>query len=186
MWGSSGAGFFSGPGSNEDTIVRPYVEAVREFVATLGHSVNAVGIGCGDFNVGRQIFDVFSNYSACDIVAKLIDENRKRYVDLPVNFEVMDITVDPLPQGDIVLVRQVLQHLSNADIAAALPKIAASKYAIITEHLPATPSFKPNLNQASVRILGFTLAAESFLPSRLSRLIVYLNRFCARCLPLVE
>jgi len=63
--------------------------------------------------------------------------------------QVVDIASDPLPPGDVVLIRQVLQHLSNADIAAALAKISAYEYAVITEHVPAAGPFKPNIDKPS-------------------------------------
>jgi hypothetical protein len=149
LWGrSSAAAFYSGPGSHDETIVGPYVEAVRSFIGRLPAALDAVDLGCGDFNVGRQICHLFSSYIGGDVVAPLVAENQRRYADLDVSFRVVDIAADPLPSGDLVLVRQVLQHLSNADIGAALAKISAYEYAIITEHVPDGP-FKPNIDKPS-------------------------------------
>jgi hypothetical protein len=149
-WGKpSTAEFYSGPGSHDETVVGPYVEAIRSFVGALPGRLDAVDLGCGDFNVGRQIRSVFGSYTACDVVAELIAEDRRRFADLEVDFRVVDIASDPLPPGDVVLIRQVLQHLSNADIGAVLAKIGAYKYAIITEHLPAGRPFRPNIDKPS-------------------------------------
>ncbi|MDX1365447.1 MAG: SAM-dependent methyltransferase, partial [Arenibacter latericius] len=48
-----------------------------------------------------------------------------------------------LPIGDCVLLRQVLQHLSNAEVQSILVKLHIYKYLILTEHLP-KGDFEPN------------------------------------------
>ena len=55
----------------------------------------------------------------------------------------MDIAVDDLPSGDCAILRQVLQHLSNAEVRSILSKLTAFKYVIVTEHLP-EGDFAPN------------------------------------------
>ena len=42
----------------------------------------------------------------------------------------------PIPNGDVHLVRQVFQHLSNAEIAHALGRLANSPCLIVTEGQP--------------------------------------------------
>jgi len=44
-----------------------------------------------------------------------------------------------LPDADLCLIRQVLQHLSNAEIHAVLENISHYKYALISEHVPKSP-----------------------------------------------
>ena len=61
-------------------------------------------------------------------------------------FQVIDAIEEDLPKGDVVVVRQVLQHLSNKHISKIVPKIPAFKTALITEHLPAG-RFTPNLDK---------------------------------------
>jgi hypothetical protein len=48
----------------------------------------------------------------------------------------MDIVSDELPQADVCLVRQVLQHLPNKDIKAVLAKLAKYEAVFITEGYP--------------------------------------------------
>jgi len=57
----------------------------------------------------------------------------------------LDIAVDDLPSGDCALLRQVLQHLSNAEIQSIVSKLTDFKYVILTEHLP-EGDFTPNKN----------------------------------------
>jgi len=150
-WGRSGdpsRPFFSGSGSHNDAITATYVQAVRSFLSGVERKLDAVDLGCGDFFVGAQLRPYCGRYVACDIVPKLIAFNRSRFADLGVDFRVVNLIDDALPAGDVAFVRQVLQHLSNAQIAQAIPKIRASyKYLLLTEHLPHTPHFVPNLDK---------------------------------------
>ena len=60
-------------------------------------------------------------YIGCDIVPALIEHNQQRYPDRC--FRVADICEQPLPDADLVLCRDLLVHLSFADIARALPNL---------------------------------------------------------------
>jgi hypothetical protein len=48
---------------------------------------------------------------------------------------------EQLPPAELCLIRQVLQHLSNAQISAILAKLGAFPYVIVTEHQPADQDF---------------------------------------------
>src|ERR1700733_6137029 len=114
--------FFSGPGSHEAAIVKTYVAAVKRFVRSRP-GMDAVDLGCGDFNVGRRIRNCFKKYPACDIVPELIQHNERAFAQMNVDFRCLNISDDPLPRGDIVFLRQVLQHLSNEQIARVACKL---------------------------------------------------------------
>lgn len=150
VWGRSGDlgdPYVSGTGSRDVTVVAPYVAAVKEFISTLPEKPNVVDLGCGDFTVGSQLRPAFSKYIACDIVERVVDFNRDRYSDLDVEFRMIDLVNDILPTGDIAIVRQVFQHLSNRDIATAIENI--SKFfdnLLVTEHIP-QGIFTPNLDK---------------------------------------
>ncbi len=171
-WGKSWEGtekFFSGNGSHNAAVVETYVKAIEGFLGSLGDKPNVVDLGCGDFFVGSKVRGMCDQYVACDIVEPVINFNREKYKDLDVDFRTLDITKDELPAGDVVFVRQVLQHLPNENIAAALDKIAAKyKYLVLTEHLPATDSFVHNVDKPAgpdVRVAvksGLVLTSEPF------------------------
>lgn len=150
-WGRSGdpsQPFFSGSGSHDDVIITTYVDAVCSFLATFARKLDVVDLGCGDFFVGARLRPSCGAYTACDIVPKLIAFNRTKFADLDVVFRTVDLIADALPVGDVVFIRQVFQHLSNSQIAQAIPKIrAAYRFLVLTEHLPGTPNFVPNLDK---------------------------------------
>ncbi len=150
-WGKSNdpsQKFYSGVGSHDSVVVKTYIEAIRKLLSSFDEKPDAVDIGCGDFFVGSSIRSDCAHFIACDIVESLIDFNRNKYVDMNVDFRVLDLTADDLPKGDIVFIRQVLQHLSNRQILNALPEISSKfKYLVLTEHLPSTESFIHNLDR---------------------------------------
>lgn len=150
-WGRSGdpdQPFFSGRGSHDAAFVEPYVAAVGCFLATAPVKLSALDVGCGDFNVGSRLRPLCAAYTACDVVEALIEHDKVKFRHLDVDFQVLDLVRDQLPRADVIFVRQVLQHLSNAQIARAAAKLAAScRYLVVTEHLPAGDAFEPNLDK---------------------------------------
>jgi hypothetical protein len=140
--------FYSGSGSNRDEEVSSYVEAVGEFLSSLGAKPDVVDIGCGDFAVGSQIRKFCGHYTGCDVVPSLIEFNKSHFRDLDVEFRALNLADDSLPLGEVAFVRQVLQHLSNDQIARFVAKAPITyKHLVITEHHPAVEGFKPNLDK---------------------------------------
>lgn len=145
LWGGGSASFYSGEGSHIPEIVNPYVMAVTAFLSSFESPLVVCDLGCGDFNVGKQLVSYARRYIAVDIVPDLIARNQSLYKAEQLTFDCLDIAVDELPKGDCVLLRQVLQHLSNAEIEAILGKLRDFKHVILTEHIP-TGDFEPNLD----------------------------------------
>jgi hypothetical protein len=137
--------FYSGPGSSDPDIVDPYVETVKRFFASLPTKKKAVDLGCGDFRVGSRILDSFDSYTACDVVPELVQFNQLYWRHLPVEFLVVDLVKDEIPTGDVLILRQVLQHLSNDDISKITQSIPRDfSYLLLTEHLPSENNFLAN------------------------------------------
>jgi SAM-dependent methyltransferase len=151
-WGRSGDPqdrYFSGLGTRAPHVAGPYVSQVRSFLSYFsliaGRLPDVVDLGCGDFTIGTQLRFGCGRYVACDIVAPLIEFNRSKYRDADVEFVVLDVCEGDLADGDVALVRQVFQHLSNDQISRALSKIVERfDFLVLTEHLPADLDFTPN------------------------------------------
>ena len=143
-WGGQ-ADFYSGGGSYIPEVVTEYVNAIAKF--TSNHpGARVVDLGCGDFHIGSRIAPLCHEYIGCDVVPELISRNRRLYPN--TDFQCVDIISDRLPLGDIALLRQVLQHLSNDHISAVLKQLVAAKYKfiVVTEHLP-RGDFLPNIDK---------------------------------------
>jgi hypothetical protein len=144
-WGGKNANFFSGDGSTE-AVIQPYVQLIIDFLkANAAAKPKVIDLGCGDFEVGRQLISYCSEYMGIDIVPALIERHQCSGYGDHVTFRCMNIIDDPLPSGDICFLRQVLQHLSNAEITKILPKLEQYKAVFITEHYPSdNPQIVPN------------------------------------------
>ncbi|ARN79205.1 SAM-dependent methyltransferase [Nonlabens spongiae] len=145
LWGKNGDAFYSGEGSHDHEIIAPYIQVVKEFLNSFENKLSVCDLGCGDFNVGRHFLDQVFSYTAVDIVQDLINHNRSNFHHPKLQFKCLDIATVPLPPADCVFLRQVLQHLSNAEISAIVAKLKTYKYLILTEHLP-NGEFVPNLD----------------------------------------
>lgn len=135
LWGGRPGELYSGPGSHDDSICVPYVNKIIEFLKGYeAKKPRVVDLGCGDFNVGRQLAPHCFQYVGADIVEDLIKKHSETEHAKQVRFCVLDMIKDELPDGDIALVRQVFQHLSNEQISKILPKLKKYKVVFITEH----------------------------------------------------
>lgn len=134
-WGGEPGEYNSGAGSNE-AHAEAYAAVVRAFIEE--HGVRTVvDVGCGDFEVGRRLQVPGVRYVGIDVVEGLITRNRQAHGRPGIAFECVDATSEPLPEGDLCLIRQVLQHLSNDQIEAVLRRADRFAWIIVTEHYPA-------------------------------------------------
>lgn len=112
----------SGPGST-----LAYTEGLR---ATLPAMIRALGCTsmvdapCGDFNWMKAVDLTGIAYTGADIVPSMIAGLQQAYPQH--RFACLDITKDPLPTADFVMIRDVLFHLSNADVVRVLQNFVAS------------------------------------------------------------
>ncbi len=148
LWGGGKANFYSGEGSHKESIVKPYIEKVSAFLSSFESPLNVVDLGCGDFNIGNQLYELASQYMAVDIVGDLISRNKLEFKADNLEFDCLNLATDELPAGDCAIIRQVLQHLSNNEVFEVVKKLSAYKYVILTEHVP-SEKFKPNLDIVS-------------------------------------
>ena len=159
LWGSDGnSKYFSGAGSRgeaAETYVNRMAELLSRHSVEIGCPITVVDLGCGDFQIGRALTATLPNliYLGCDIVPEVIAYNTKMYTNSRIEFRQLDIVADSLPEADVYLVRQVLQHLSNAEIMHFLENVHC-KYLYVTEGHPAVrigPANPDHVAGASVR-----------------------------------
>jgi SAM-dependent methyltransferase len=167
LWGGEKTEFYSGLGSHHPETVRQYIIVVADFLMGLETPPVVCDLGCGDFNVGKELVKFSKKYIAVDIVPKLIAHNAKKFQAAKLEFHALDIAKDEIPSGDVAILRQVLQHLSNEEIKRVLEKLIPFKFVILTEHLP-EEDFEPNKEMISgqgIRLKkqsGVNLSASPF------------------------
>ena len=148
-WGGQEGDFCSGSGSTNESVVTAYVDIIERLAVERGfHGKRFVDFGCGDFRVGRRLLPLCSSYVGVDVVPALIDHNNLAYGNATTSFLARDLTRDQPPDGEVCFVRQVLQHLSNAEITAILARLDPYRWVFITEHQPAaTACIAPNIDK---------------------------------------
>jgi SAM-dependent methyltransferase len=135
-WGGARGRFHSGSGSSSEH-AQAYADLITAFIKSYDiHRV--VDLGCGDFRVAAQLVHSNILYTGVDIVPDLVRRNREKFAGERVRFECLNIIEDELPQADLCLIRQVLQHLSNEQISRVLANVEQYRYVLVTEHYPAT------------------------------------------------
>jgi SAM-dependent methyltransferase len=150
MWGTDGSHqFFSGVGSRgraADVYVDTMVPIIAAHLSELNSNATIVDLGCGDFWVGARLLERLPSvkYIGCDVVPELVEYNRKTFGSNRIGFRLLDIVSADLPIGDICLVRQVFQHLSNQEIACTLPKLQKFRHVYVTEGHPIVREGKIN------------------------------------------
>ena len=141
--------YFSGVGSTGGhalQYVATMAPLLRQHAGQEPEELIVVDLGCGDFAIGSTLLKSLDGvrYIGCDIVPELIAYNQNTFGLGSVEFQTIDIVRDLLPSGHVCLLRQVLQHLSNAEIAMVLPKLAKYKYVYVSEDQPLISEGMPN------------------------------------------
>lgn len=146
--GNDGGKVYSGDGSHDPILVKPYQEAVLGFLQSL-HNPSVLDVGCGDFNVSGVLVPMSQRYLAVDVSQAVIEANESKFVADNLTFLCMDAAADKLPEAEVVIIRQALQHLSNDDIKRVLANCigTTTKYLIVTEHLPSSDQFIANIDK---------------------------------------
>lgn len=132
----------------------PYMNTLLQLLTNNGIR-NIVDLGCGDFWIMRHVLSTLSEanynffYTGIDVVEDLVNYNAARFRHPNIRFLCRDAATDeePLPDGDILIIRQVLQHLNNADIKKILSKAAKFKFLFITEHIYDAPDAVYNVDK---------------------------------------
>jgi len=132
-------------------------------------------IPCGDFNWMKEVNLDGIKYHGADIVEEIIISNCKKYPT--INFNMLDIVNDELPQVDLVFVRDLFGHLSDDNIFMALDNIVKSK----SKYLLATSftkwDFNPNISNGGWKCINLMIKPYYLKP------IYLINENCIEGFP---
>jgi len=110
-------GYGSGVGSLPINNIS-YMEFVQSFLQNCGIK-SVVDFGCGDWQFTRFMDWNGASYVGFDLVPSLIESNRKAFARPGVSFEVYR-DIDELPAADLLLCKDVFQHLPNDTVGEYL------------------------------------------------------------------
>jgi hypothetical protein len=149
-----------GPGSTFN-----YTENLRlnlgNFLET--HNIQSmIDAPCGDYSwMSATELPSIQNYIGADIVEFLVKSNQEKYPS--VEFRVMDLTCDTLPDVDLLFCRDCLLHLSFADIDKVFKNISQSniKY-VLTSNWFADAENHKDIQTGAARYINFLEAPYNF------------------------
>jgi len=141
------------------------LEQTREIIAQLPallkeYDIKSIlDVPCGDFYWMRYIDLTGIDYTGGDIVSQIVLQNNKTYGAQNIRFKEIDVVNDQLPKVDLVICRDLLVHLKNDQVNAALANIrkSGSKYLLTT-------SFKNTTENIENQIIGFWRPINLELP----------------------
>jgi len=114
----------SGPGSAPDQTAR-VAAAIPALCERLGVR-RLLDVPCGDFSWMANVELRGISYVGGDVVPEIVERNQRECGSADREFHHLDLTGSDLPAADLILCRDCLVHLSNADIESALHNIARS------------------------------------------------------------
>jgi hypothetical protein len=117
---------------------------------------------CGDYSwMSVTELPSITTYVGGDIVEFLIEENSQKYPT--VNFKVIDLTTDDLPDVDLLFCRDCLLHLNFADIHKVFNKISQSniKYVFLSNWFEDAENYK-DIETGKARYINFLESPFNF------------------------
>ncbi len=120
----------SGPGSRPSSTIeyRAYVERFMKE----NHVASVTDLGCGDWQFSRYMDWSSVRYTGLDVVPSLIERNAHSYGADNITFDIFR-DCESLPGGDLLLAKEVLQHLPNEMVLRYLEAISRRyKFALLT------------------------------------------------------
>ncbi len=119
----------SGNGSDIEYNKTYYIPFLKQFIVN-NDIKKVIDLGCGDFRCGPLIYDDLDiQYVGYDIYKKIIDYNSKKYDSNKYLFNYLDFNkkLEKIEDGDICIIKDVLQHWSLEEIYSFLDKMVFLK-----------------------------------------------------------
>jgi hypothetical protein len=89
-------------------------------------------MGCGDWQFSRSIHWGSIQYRGYDVVRSVIEQNTSKYSAPNISFHLYSGDPEELPPADLLISKDVLQHLSDNSVAKVLPCLDRFKYSLLT------------------------------------------------------
>jgi hypothetical protein len=123
------AGGGSGGGSSPESTYR-YRKYLERFIRT--HKIKSiVDLGCGDWQFSQLIDFGGATYEGFDVSRTVIERNNKLYSSTNIAFH--DFTsYENLPSTDLLICKDVLQHLSNEEAKKIISLFPRYRFALVT------------------------------------------------------
>jgi SAM-dependent methyltransferase len=149
-----------GQGSGEGSLpvhTRGYAAFIEGFIREIPIR-SVLDVGCGDWQFSRFINWGDCSYHGVDVVPAVIEANRKNFAKDNRSFDLYDGDFSQLPEADLLIIKDVLQHLSAPQIQAFLSILPRYPFALITNCINPTGSTdNGDIPDGEFRYLDLTL-----------------------------
>lgn len=130
-WGSNNSTNYSGSSGYGSSVEynTKYIELLKKIIKEY-NITSIVDLGCGDFRIGKSLYDdVNIKYIGYDTYKKVIDYNitqheRPKYTFIHLDFY---MNKERIIDGDMCILKDVIQHWSNDAIYSFLDYLTQSK-----------------------------------------------------------
>ncbi len=152
------------------------VEVTAEYRAFLQHFMeenkitSVIDVGCGDWEFSKLINWRNIKYTGYDIVKPIIEKNKIQFETDTISFIHGNAIKIDLPEADLLICKEVLQHLSNKEIALFLKQLPKFKYAILVNDVDRDTLTSENRDIASG---GYRLLDLRNPPFSLKAMVVF-------------
>jgi SAM-dependent methyltransferase len=123
----------AGTGSTA-SVTEAYRKFLQQFLADYNIQT-VVDAGCGDWEFSKLIDWDGVQYTGIDVVPSVVKSNRKIYQKRNIHFIEGDAIHMNLPVADLLICKDVLQHLTNEDIFQFIRQFPKFKHCLITNDL---------------------------------------------------
>lgn len=165
VWGKNKQGVGHSGGGSDYKNALAYIKFLEEFMA-LKEVRSVVDFGCGDWTFSQHVNWSGIEYLGIDVVKKVIENNTEKYSSSNVTFISADGVNYELPEADLIVCKDVLQHLPNDDIKLFLKQLYKFKHCLITNDIDPHPQNNNaqisvgNWRPIDLTIAPFNLKAE--------------------------
>ncbi len=134
IWGVAEDGDPSSGWGSHYKYAQPYIEFLQRFLEE--NSIKKVlDLGCGAWEICRHLDWTGIEYIGIDVCPKMIALNQHKFGSSEIQFLVGDILTVELPDADLVICKDVLQHLKNKDVELFLSRTKKYKHSLLTNDI---------------------------------------------------
>ena len=147
----------SGAGSKLEN-VKEYIDILQKYIDK-PEVKTVLDLGCGDWQFSKFLDLSSVSYLGVDVVESVIESNSTSYSASNIKFISRDITTYEVPKADLIICKDVLQHLCNKDVVNILVKIiTSSKFSLITNDFNPDNTENKDIDNGNYRCLDLTLS----------------------------
>ena len=121
-------------GSGEGSLPRTTGE-YRTFLQSFLREKNIRSVtdaGCGDWQFSQMIDWAGIEYTGVDVVPDVIEKNEKQFAASSIHFRCQDLLTEELPPADLLILKDVLQHLPFTAISRILSFSPQYRFILVT------------------------------------------------------